>query len=552
MNAIVLRLLSVALILLLSGCATSREESGPPSTGRLYHLGHHTFKVTTQTVEAQRAFDRGLTLAYAFSHRAAEDEFRRAAQADPECAMAWWGVALVNGPHINFPAVPPDHAKTAWDALTRAKALAPKAGELERALIGALAKRYANPQPEDRSPLDTAYAAAMRELWRAHPENADVGTLCAEALMDLHPWDFWQQTGGAQPWTAEVLATLEQTLKLNPNHPGATHLYIHAVEASAKPERALAAANRLRDLVPGASHLVHMPAHIYARVGQWTDAARANERAMAADAVYRATFAQPGFYAMYMAHNTHFLAFTAMMRGRSADTILLAREMVASVPEDFLKNYAPVADGYMIFVSEALMRFGHWEAILAEPQPRPGLPLSLALWHFTRAVALTALDRTDEARKEQAAFQATSAAVPKEWTFGNNSATPLLAIAANVLDSEMAAKAGRFDEAIAKLRAAVQIEDTLRYDEPPDWMQPVRHTLGAVLLRAGRAAEAEAAYREDLAKYPGNGWSLFGLSRSLVKQGKDSEARKVERRFQKAWADADLRLSSTCLCQPGN
>ncbi len=552
MNALVLRLLSVALILFLAGCATSREESGPPSTGRLYHLGHHTFKVTTQSVEAQRAFDRGLTLAYAFSHRAAEDEFRRAAQADPDCAMAWWGVALVNGPHINFPAVPPDHAKTAWDALTRAKALAPKAGELERALIGALEKRYANPPPEDRGPLDNAYAAAMREVWRAHPENADVGTLCAEALMDLHPWDFWQQTGGAQPWTAEVLATLEQTLKFNPNHPGATHLYIHAVEASPKPERALAAANRLRDLVPGASHLVHMPAHIYARVGQWTDAARANERAMAADAVYRATFAQPGFYAMYMAHNTHFLAFTAMMRGRSADTIRLAREMVASVPEDFLKNYAPVADGYMIFVSEALMRFGRWEEILAEPQPRLGLPLSLALWHFTRAVALTALDRTEEARKEQAAFQATSAAVPKEWTFGNNSATPLLAIAANVLDGEMAAKAGRFDEAIAKLRAAVQIEDSLRYDEPPDWMQPVRHTLGAVLLRAGRAAEAEAAYREDLAKYPGNGWSLFGLSRSLVKQGKDSEARRVERRFLKAWADADLKLSSTCLCQPGN
>ncbi len=547
-----LDLILLVFATLLAGCASRREESGPPATGRLYHLGNHTFTVGTRSAEAQRTFDRGLTLAYAFSHRAAEDEFRRAAQADPDCAMAWWGVALVNGPHINFAAVPPDHAQVAWDALTKAKALAPRAGELERALIGALEKRYANPQPEDRSQLDNAYAAAMREVWRTHPKNADVGTLCAEALMDLHPWDLWQQNGEAQPWTAEILAALEQTLKLNPNHPGATHLYIHAVEASPNPERALAAADRLRDLVPGASHLVHMPAHIYLRVGQWEAAARANVRALEADAVYRATFAKPGFYTQYMAHNTHFLAFTGMMRGHSAETIRLARQMVASVPEDFLKDFAPVADGFMIFVSEALMRFGRWEEILAEPRPRPGLPLSLALWHFTRAVALTALDRTDEARKEQAAFHMAAAAVPKEWTFGNNSAATLVTIAANVLDGEMAAKAGRFDEAIAKLRAAAKIEDALLYDEPPDWMQPVRHTLGAVLLRAGRAAEAETVYREDLAKYPANGWSLFGLSRALAKQGKDSEARKVGKRFQKAWADADIKLSSTCFCQPGS
>ncbi len=547
-----LDLILLVFAALLAGCASRREESGPPSTGRLYHLGNHTFKVTTRSVEAQRAFDRGLTLAYAFSHRAAEDEFRRAAQADPECAMAWWGVALVNGPHINFPAVPPDHAQAAWDALTKAKALAPKAGELERALISALEKRYADPQPEDRAPLDNAYAAAMREVWRTHPKNSDVGTLCAEALMDLHPWDLWQPSGEPKAWTTEIVVILERALKLDPDNPGAAHLYIHAVEASPRPERALAAADRLRDLVPGASHLVHMPAHIYARVGQWEDSARANERAMEADAVYRATFARPGLYAMYMAHNTLFLAYTAMMRGHSTETIRLARQMVAAVPEDFLKDFAPVADGYMIFVSEALMRFGRWEEILVEPRPRPGLPLSLALWHFTRAVALTALDRPEEARQEQAAFQATAADMPKGWTFGNNSATALLAIASDALDGEMAAKAGRFDEAIAKLRAAVQVEDGLRYDEPPNWMQPVRHTLGAVLLRAGRAAEAEAVYREDLAKYPGNGWSLFGLGRALAKQGRDSEARKVERRFQKAWAGADLKLSSTCLCQPGN
>ncbi len=552
MNTARLHLVLLALVGFLVGCASHRDASGPPSTGRLHRLGHHTFPVTTRSPEAQRTFDRGLTLAYAFSHRAAEEEFRRAAVADPECAMAWWGVALVNGPHINFPAVPQDHAQIAWDALTRAKALAPQAGELERALIGALEKRYANPQPEDRASLDNAYAAAMVEVWRTHPKIADVGTLCAEALMDLHPWDLWEPSGEPKPWTLEIVTALEQALKLDPQNPGAAHLYIHAVEASAHPERALAAADRLGRLVPEASHLVHMPSHIYVRVGRWAEAARANERAMKADVVYRATFPRPGFYGMYMAHNTHFLAYTAMMRGNGAEAIRLARDMVGSVPEDFLRDFAPVADGFMIFVSEALMRFGRWEEILAEPPPRPGLPLSLALWHFTRAVALTAIDRPEEARRERVAFQTASAVVPKGWTFGNNSAAALLDIAADVLDGEMAAKAGNFDEAIARLRAAVRIEDALIYDEPPGWMQPVRHTLGAVLLRVGRAAEAETVYREDLATYPENGWSLFGLSRALAKQGKDAEARKAERRFQKAWTHADLKLVSTCLCQPAN
>lgn len=515
-------------------------------------LGGHTFTVTTKSPAAQHAFNRGLTLAFAFSHLAAEDEFRRATEADSQCAMAWWGIALVNGPHINFPAVPAERAKIATAAITKAQALATGASKRERALIDALATRYRDPQPENRAELDEAYAVAMRKVWRTFPKDADVATLCAEALMDLHPWDLWHNDGSPQPWTAEIVTVLERAIKLNPKHPGALHLYIHAIEASPQPEKALAAADRLRGLVPGASHLVHMPSHIYARVGRWTDAATSNTDAMKADKLYRDTHPRPGFYAMYMAHNEHFLAFTAMMRGRSAEALQLARGMVAAMPEEFLQKYAGIADGFMIFPSEVLMRFGRWEEILAEPEPRPGLPFSRALWHFTRAVALTALDRTEAAQKERDTFNAAAAAVPKDWTFGNNLATDLLAIATKVLDGEMAARAGRFDESITLLREGAKLQDALRYDEPPDWIQPVRHTLGAVLLRAGRPVEAEKVYHEDLAQFPENGWSLYGLAQALRQQGKDIEARSAEARFAKAWSTAHIKIDSTCHCLPGS
>ncbi len=522
-----------------------------PAARAPLNLGNHSFRVTTKSRDAQRAFDRGLILSFAFSHEASAEEFLKAAQLDPKLAMAWWGIALVHGPHINFPLVPPDHAQAAWDALTKAQALAPGASEVERALITALASRYANPQPEDRGPLDLAYASAMREVCRAYPQNADVAVLFAESLMDLHPWDLWTTNGNPQPWAGEIVTTLHTALRLAPQHPGANHLLIHAVEASPEPERALAAANRLRTLVPDASHLVHMPSHIYARVGQWGDAASSNVAAERVDKAYRAARAKPGFYAIYMAHNSHFLAFTAMMRGRSDEAIRTGRKMVSEIPPEFLQEFGPVVDGYMIFVSEVLMRFGRWNEVLAEPKPPEGLPLSLALWHFTRAVATNALDRADDAAKEKAAFLNAVTKVPDEYHFGNNSAADLLTIAIRVLDGEIAARAGRYDESIARLRDAARVEDALRYDEPPDWIQPVRHTLGAVLLRAGRPAEAEVVYREDLKRFPENGWSLFGLSRALQDQGKMKEAAAARARFVRAWAKADVKIDSTCFCQPG-
>lgn len=540
MNRLLFALCTAVLSVFLTTCGSMR----PAGTGQ-------KFKITTRSSEAQRAFDRGLTWAYAFAYQAAEDEFRAAAAADPGCAMAWWGIALVNGPHINFPLVPPDKAKTAWEALTKARALAPKASEREQALIGALGKRYASPQPENRKKLDAAYASAMSEVWQAHPKDADIATLYAESMMDLRPWDLWTLDGRPQPGTNEIVTTLERALALNPKHPGANHLYIHAVEASRDPGRAVPAADRLRDLVPASGHLIHMPSHIYARIGRWDDAAASNARAMKADANYRAGHPRPGFYAMYMAHNAHFYSYVAMMQGRSGDAIRQARQMVRDIPEDFLSNYGPVADGYMIFTSEVLMRFGKWEEVLAEPEPRAELPLARALWRYTRAVALIALGRAEEAEKEKAAFHAAASRVPRNATFGNNSAHDLLAIATHMMDGEMAAKEGKFDKAIVALRRAVALEDFLRYDEPPDWIQPSRHTLGAVLMRASRFADAEQVYRTDLARYPGNGWSLFGLSRALRLQDKIAEADVAERQFKQAWDRADVKLDSTCFCQPG-
>jgi tetratricopeptide (TPR) repeat protein len=534
---------------LLTGCAskppgtdTRAAQAGPQ------RLGKHSFKVTTTSPEAQRAFDRGLTWTYAFAHHAAEDEFKRALAADPNCAMAHWGIALVNGPHINFPFVPPNRAAAAWNALANARRLAPGTTELEQALIRALEARYANPQPEDRSPLDEAYAKAMRKVWEQYPDNADVGALYAEAEMDLHPWDLWEN-GEPRPWTPPIVATLEKVLELNPRHPGANHYYIHAMEASGEPEKAVAAAERLLKLVPDSSHLVHMPAHIFVRVGRWADAADSNQRAMAADRLYRAAYPRPGFYALYMAHNTHFLAFTSMMRGRSEEAIRLAREMIASVPPDFVEEYSEVLDGFTVFVPKVLMRFGKWDEILAEPAPPAGMPLAKTLWHFTRTAALSSLGRLPEAEAERNLLAAAARAIPEEAAFGNNSSRDLAAIAILVADGEIAAQKNDLSTAIAKLREAAGLEDQLRYDEPPDWIQPVRHTLGAVLLRAGEPVEAEKVYREDLTKFPENGWSLLGLRDALQQQGRATEARKMDGRLAKAWAAADVRPRATCYCQ---
>jgi tetratricopeptide (TPR) repeat protein len=527
------------------------DSPAKPAEPRFQGLGKHTRRITTSSPEAQQYFDQGLAFLYAFNHDEAIRSFEAAAAADPNCAMAFWGIAIANGPHINNPAVDEDHAKTAWKALRQARALSSKASGVEQALIEALGKRYADPQPEDRKPLDTGYAEAMRKVRQAHPDDADVGALTAEAIMDLRPWDQWTPEGKSQPGTDDVLQILDAVLAKSPQHPLALHLLIHAVEASPHPEKAAAAADRLRDLEPGLGHLVHMPSHIDVRRGRWQEAVIANEKAIAADKAYRTIVPNQGFYRLYMAHNHHMLAFAAMMQGESLKTTHAIQELLASVPAEFIEQNAAMVDGFFAMPYELHMRFGRWDEMLAEPKPRKAFPITTALWCYARGVAFAAKNQVASAKSEQEAFVVAKKAVPKEAVFGKNNAADLLGIADMVLRGEILYREGRTDDALIALREAVRREDHLHYMEPPDWIQPVRHALGAALMESKHYAEAESVYRDDLKHYPENGWSLYGLSRSLRMQGKKDAALAASTHFDKVWQHADIKLSSSCFCLQG-
>jgi len=516
-------------------------------------LGSYSRKITTDSPEAQRYFDQGLGFLHGFNHRAAIRAFQQAAELDPECAMAHWGVALACGPHINFAAVPPPAAELAWKELELAQKNSGNASPVERALIGALAKRYANSQPEDRSGLDRAYADAMREVWKNFPKDPDVGALFAEAMMDLRPWDQWTPEGKPQPGTDEILATLDAVLKLNPNHPLANHLYIHAVEASPNPERASAAADRLRNLQPGLAHNVHMPSHIDIRTGQWLKAVDTNVKAVEADQRYREIFGPAkGFLNVYIAHNRHMLAYAAMMTGQRDLAVKHIRAMVAKMPADFLEENALQAEGFVAMPLEVMVRFGLWDKILAEPEHYTDkMWFTRAFHNAARAIAYAAKGDTASARKAQTVFIERAKLVPKEASLGNNSCEALLGVVTPMVEGEILVAEGKVDTGIEQLRAAIQKEDALKYDEPPGWLIPVRHSLGAVLMKQKRFAEAEQVYREDLARLPENGWSLLGLAESLRKQRKNAdEASRTQARFERIWAKADLPIKSSCLCQP--
>jgi tetratricopeptide (TPR) repeat protein len=518
-------------------------------------LGSYTRKVTTKSPLAQRYFDQGLAFLHGFNHGAAIRSFQEAARLDPECAMAHWAIALACGPHINLPLVPPPAAELAWKELGLAKQYRGSCTPVERDLIEALGHRYANPQPEDRSPLDRAYADAMRDAWQKHPKDPDVGVFFAEALMDLRPWDQWTPEGQPQPGTEEVVRTLNDVLKLNINHPFANHLLIHAVEASRHPERADAAAERLRKLQPGVAHNVHMPTHIDIRRGRWQQAIDSNEAAVKADAAYRKVAGPPkGFISVYIAHNRHMLVYAAMMTGQSKLAIDHIRAMVKELPPEFLKEYGPAVEGFVAMPMEVLVRFGKWDEVLAEPDNYPeSMPFTRAFHHAARAVALAAKGDTAAARREQATFRELAKQLTAESTFGNNPGSVILGIADHMAEGEILIREGKPDAGYAELREAIKIEDALHYDEPPGWLIPVRHSLGAALIQAGRYSEAEQVYRDDLARLPGNGWSLYGLAQALRKQNKSaSEATDLERRFRKVWAKADLQITSSCLCIPGN
>src|SRR6476620_11143271 len=516
-------------------------------------LGSYSRKVTTESPEAQHYFDQGLGFLHGFNHRAAIRAFQQAAELDPECAMAHWGVALACGPHINSMAVPPPAAELAWKELELAEKNAGNTSSVERALIDALAKRYANPQPEDRSGLDRGYAGAMRKVWKKYPKDPDVGALFAEAMMNLRPWDQWTPDGKAQPGTDEIIATLDAVLKLNPNHPLANHLYIHAVEASPNPERAMVAADRLRNLQPGLAHNVHMPSHIDIRTGQWLKAVDTNAKAVEADQRYRKIFGPPnGFLNVYIAHNRHMLAYAAMMTGQRDLAIKHIRAMVAEMPPDFLNENALQAEGNVAMPLEVMVRFGMWNEILAEPDNYPEyMAGTRAFHHAARAIAYAAKAETENARKEQAIFLEKAKLVPKDEVFGNNTEEAILALTARMVEGEILIREDQLDAGVAELREAIKLEDALNYDEPPGWLIPVRHSLGATLMQNGRYAEAEQIYREDLGRLPENGWSLYGLASSLRAQKRNlSEAAATDAKFKRLWARADTKIISSCLCQP--
>jgi tetratricopeptide (TPR) repeat protein len=513
---------------------------------RLQNLGNHKFNVTTNSDRAQLFISQAMMLVYGFNHAEATRSFHEAARLDPNCAMAYWGMALVLGPNINM-AMAPEAEPNAYELLQKAIALKMNASEKEQAYIAALAARYSDAENPDRNALDRAYAQAMREVHKRYPQDLDAATLYAEAVMNLRPWNYWTRDKQPYPETREVLRVLESVLKRNPNHPGAIHLYIHAVEY-ARPELAEAGAERLWKLAPGAGHLVHMPSHIFRRIGRYADASKSNEDAIAADEDYITQCRAQGVYPLaYYPHNIHFLWDSATMEGRSHTAIEAARKSASKIPEGAWRK-VPLLHQFLVAPLFAYTRFGEWDLILSEPRPAQDSLFWTGVWHYARGLAFTSGEKLDKATGELNSLVKIAAENSLEGyrvTFSRNGAKAILEIASEVLAGELAAKRGDYEKAIAQLHRAVLLEDNLIYNEPPDWHIPVRQSLGAVLLDAGRAAEAEAIYWQDLEQNRENGWSLFGLMQSLRAQGKDDQADVIEKRFTKAWQRADVTLTAS-------
>jgi tetratricopeptide (TPR) repeat protein len=510
-------------------------------------LGDFHRRVTTSSPLAQQYFDQGMRFLWAFNHDEATRSFAKAAQLDPACASCYWGVALTIGPNYNLPAMEDPRARVAAEALRRAQEQAPHAAAVEQGLIAALATRYPSGGPLGPANLESisrAYAAAMRELARRFPQDLDVQTLCAEAGMNVHAWKLWTADGQPAEGTPEIEARLESVLHEAPNHPGANHYYIHVMEASPHPEKARAAAARLSGMMPAAGHLEHMPAHIMQRVGDYEQAAEANRRGIAADRAYLAGTTPPDYYAMYLAHNYSFLAFSAAMEGRKAETLTAVQSVAATVPLDMLLGMGD--SGWSLAQQySALVRFGLWDEAIALGAPDARAAGLTAAWLYSRGVALAARGRLEDARAALAQLRQLEAGVPADSPAGFNSLHDILEVADPIVAARIAATEQRNDEAIALLQKAVVAQDKLAYNEPADWFFPARHLLGAQLLIAGRAAEAEHVYREDLIRNPANGWSLYGLAAALRAQGKGAAATQTLRGFDRAWQHADVRLSAS-------
>lgn len=543
-----------APLLVGSGCSSSGSVPayGGGEAQLFGGLGKYSRNISTPSPEAQQYFDQGLAWTHAFNFDEAVRSFTKVTELDPNCAMGWWGVALAQGPNYNNTTMGPPRSTEAWEALQEALDRRENATPVERALIEALAARYAEQEPQDRASLDEAYADAMQEVWSQFPKDPDVGTFFAESLMLLHPWELYDRDGApAREDTHRVIAALERVLEIDPNHPGANHLYIHAVEPSRDKVRAIAAADRLCDLMPASGHMLHMPSHIYVQVGRWQDSIDQNASAIEADDAYReqvgTTFEQFG----YALHNEHMLVFSAMMIGQEQEATKVARQISGRFPwlaRFFASNFVDVS-AYPVY--DVMKRFGRWDEILEDPGPPGGFRLSTATWRAHRAIAFAAKQDFESAAYEQQEFRAAAKRVTHEAGFPDyNVVLKFLLVCELFVEGEIALHKGKFDQAIQHLRDAVEAEDMLGYREPPLWMQPTRHALGAVLLKAERFAEAEQVYREDLRRWPDNGWSLFGLSRALEEQQRQREAQQVRAKFEQVWADADAPITTSCMCVP--
>ena len=517
----------------------------PPAATELHPgLGDYHFPITTSSADAQLYFDQGIRLLYGFNHDEAARYFRRAAELDPRAPMPYWGVALSIGPNYNDTAVDAARAQATYEAVRNAEQRAGRASERERDYVAALARRYPSPEPaSDWLGFHRGYSEAMRAMMAKYPDDLDAATLFAESLMMLRPWQLWSLAGEPAEGTLELVAVLESVLRRNPDHPGANHFYIHAVEASHNLERAIPSALRLMTLVPGAGHLVHMPGHIFLQTGDFDLAAETNVKASEADRVFVERTGAAGVYPlMYWTHNIHFIAYARAQQGRYDEAKQAALEMVANVGDG--DREMQMLEGFRLYPSMVDLRFHRWDTLLAAPEPERERPFSHAFWRYGRAMALAAQGEVRDAAAEQRRFERERAAVPAELQYLiNNKASDLLALAAATLDAQLAAARGETAAAIDSWRRAVTLESALQYDEPPAWFYTVRQSLGATLLAAGNHAEAERTFREALATRPRDGRLLYGLWQTLAAQGRDSEAVLVQGEFSRAWQGATEPLT---------
>ncbi|WP_373490502.1 tetratricopeptide repeat protein [Parasphingorhabdus sp.] len=516
-------------------------------------MGDYSRKISTSSEGANRYFNQGMVLAFGFNHAESIRSFRAAQRLDPDCAMCFWGEALATGPNINVTSkgkavMSEADRKSAFAAINQAMALKETATPLEQALIEAQAKRYNGDPTTDRLPLDLAYAEAMGEVVAAHPEDDDAAAIYSEALMNTMPWDYWSADGTPKPETEKVIAALERIIARSPRHPLALHLYLHAVEASAEPGRAEDEADTLANLVPGSGHLVHMPAHIYWRVGRYDDAATANIRAAAVDEEYIAACNAQGFYpAMYYPHNIHFLWAATSMAGQSQMAIDSARKVAANVRMEQIEQF-PTVEFFKTIPLLTLTQFGKWSDILAESTPPTDLDYSNAIWRYARGIAMANSGDIKGAQAERTKLAAVKDSVQIRFLdSADYPASVLLNIADDLLQGEMALRSGDPDLAVGHFERAVEKQDSLPYTEPPFWYYPTRQSLGQALLEADRPAEAEAVYRKDLKDYPHNGWSMSGLATALERQGKLEEAKMARAHFDVIWSKADVQIEGSRL-----